>query len=163
MDDAPEAERETKPKNTRESMSDRSAPGRRRILAIDDDPDTLMYLGDLFEANGYDTETAVDWKKAIECLATSRFDLIILDAGLPDINGFTIAETLKAELRLDIPIVIYSAFAGKKDIALGYEKGADAYVTKPSSMHELLDAVTNTIAAHATNGKRVTTVERMSR
>ena len=106
-----------------------------RILIIEDEPaiaDTISYA---LDTDGFDTRTLSTGRPALHLLADERFDLIILDIGLPDINGMELCKTIREKHGL--PIIFLTARADEVDRVVGLEIGADDYVVKPFSPREL--------------------------
>ena len=122
------------------------APHRQRIAVVEDDEDlafTLLY--NLKKEGRYEVERFAGGLVALDALTVHPPDLIILDLNLPDVDGLTICRELrKNEETRRIPILMLTARAEERDKLLGFDLGADDYVTKPFSMKELLAR----IAAH---------------
>jgi two-component system phosphate regulon response regulator PhoB len=110
----------------------------RRILVIDDEPDLLELVRINLDQAGYTVETAHSGRDAIESLRRSRPDLIVLDLMLPDVSGTEICRRVRSDAKLaQIPIIMLTAKANEVDRVVGFELGADDYVTKPFSPREL--------------------------
>ena len=110
----------------------------RRILVIDDEPDLLELVRINLDQAGYTVETARSGRDAIESLRRSRPDLIVLDLMLPDVSGTEICRRVRSDAKLaQIPIIMLTAKANEVDRVVGFELGADDYVTKPFSPREL--------------------------
>jgi two-component system KDP operon response regulator KdpE len=107
-----------------------------RILIVDDEPQILRALRINLRARGYDVETAVDGAEALRATAAGHPDLIVLDLGLPDIDGVEVIRRLRAWT--PIPIVVLSGRTNSHDKVDALDAGADDYVTKPFSIEELL-------------------------
>jgi two-component system KDP operon response regulator KdpE len=107
-----------------------------RILCIDDEPQLLRGLRVNLEARGYDVDTAADGAAALDVAAARRPDLVLLDLGLPDMDGIDVIRGLRAWGSM--PIVILSARELEPDKIAALDAGADDYVTKPFGMGELL-------------------------
>ncbi|MCK6681076.1 MAG: response regulator transcription factor [Thermoanaerobaculia bacterium] len=114
--------------------------GRKRIVLVEDDEDlafTLVY--NLKRDGRYEVERFAGGLVALEDLTLRPPDLVILDLNLPDVDGLTICRELrKNEATRRIPIVMLTARAEERDKLLGFELGADDYVTKPFSVRELV-------------------------
>ena len=105
-----------------------------RILVVDDDPGVRNALQRALKLEGYDVELAVDGMDGLE-QAASGPDAVILDVMMPNMDGLECTRKLKANPDTrDIPIIMLSAFAERKDILAGLEAGADEYLSKP--LHE---------------------------
>ena len=107
-----------------------------RILVVDDDPDLLRALGINLRARHYDVHTAADGTTALGQASTNPPDLVILDLGLPDLDGTEVIAGLRGWTR--VPIVVLSAREGQSDKVDALDAGADDYLTKPFGMDELL-------------------------
>ena len=112
-------------------------PGRRpQILVVEDDPSILLGLRVNLEAEGYGVATAPDGATGL-ALARGEHDLIILDLMIPEINGFELLQTLRAEGNR-VPVLVLSARNSEMDKVTGLDLGAEDYVTKPFSLAERL-------------------------
>ncbi|HVO50852.1 MAG TPA: response regulator transcription factor [Thermoanaerobaculia bacterium] len=121
-------------------------PARHRIAVVEDDDDLAFTLTYNLKKDGrYDVDRFGGGLVAMDELLVHPPDLVVLDLNLPDVDGLTICRELKKhEETRRIPIVMLTARAEERDKLLGFELGADDYVTKPFSMKELLAR----IAAH---------------
>ncbi len=109
------------------------------IVVAEDDAAIRDLLKHHLEGDGFSVVAVPDGHAALRC-ARHAADLLILDVGLPGIDGFDVARTLRREER-EIPIVMLTARADEVDRVVGFELGADDYVTKPFSPRELLARV----------------------
>lgn len=107
-----------------------------QILIIDDEPQILKLLNIVLESNGYRVSSASTGLNGISVAASIRPDLILLDIGLPDRNGFEILKELR-QWYIN-PILMLSVLNREEDIVLSLDEGADDYVTKPFRTGELL-------------------------
>jgi two-component system KDP operon response regulator KdpE len=107
-----------------------------RVLVVDDEPQILRGLGTNLRARGYDVDTAEDGERALEVAARSHPDVVILDLGLPGIDGVEVIRGLRAWTT--IPIIVLSARDQEQDKVQALDAGADDYVSKPFGMDELL-------------------------
>ncbi len=105
------------------------------ILIIEDDPETRRSVARDLAAHGYRVEEAATGKAALRAWEARRPDLVLLDLGLPDIDGTTLIRRMRQEA--GTPILILSARDGEEDKIRALELGADDYVTKPFGMGEL--------------------------
>jgi len=109
------------------------------ILVIDDEPDLLEMVRGNLDRAGYAVETASSGREARAALQRARPDLVVLDLMLPDISGTEICRWVRSEPELsDVPIIMLTAKADEIDRVVGFELGADDYVTKPFSPRELV-------------------------
>jgi two-component system KDP operon response regulator KdpE len=103
---------------------------------VDDEPNILATLAPLLRARGYEVLTAMSGRAALETVEREKPDLIVLDLGLPDIDGVDICRAIRETM--NIPIVVLSARGGEGDKVRALDIGADDYVTKPFGTEELL-------------------------
>jgi two-component system KDP operon response regulator KdpE len=107
-----------------------------RILIVDDEPQILRALRINLTARQYDVLVAADGTEALRVAAHDRPDLIVLDLGLPDIDGVEVIRKLRAWS--PVPIIVVSGRIGSADKVHALDAGADDYVSKPFDMEELL-------------------------
>lgn len=111
-----------------------------RILIVEDEARIASFLEKGLEANGFATATAASGEQALRMLRTSDFELLILDLGLPDLDGLEVLRRLRAgEFRG--PVIVLTARDGVSDTVTALEGGADDYVSKPFRFEELLARV----------------------
>ncbi len=110
-----------------------------RILIVDDEPSILATMAPLLRARGYDVSTATSGHAALEAVDRQPPQLVILDLGLPDLDGIEVTRRLR-EGRA-IPILVLSARGAERDKVAALDAGADDYVTKPFGSEELLARV----------------------
>jgi DNA-binding response OmpR family regulator len=111
-----------------------------RILIAEDEARIASFLEKGLRANSFSTEIVADGEEALRLALTGRFDLLILDLGLPGRDGFDVLRELRRDGR-SLPVVILTARGGVSDTVAGLEGGADDYITKPFSFEELLARV----------------------
>jgi two-component system, OmpR family, KDP operon response regulator KdpE len=107
-----------------------------RILIVDDEPQILRALRINLQARNYEVDTAADGAEALHAAATHKPDLVLLDLGLPDIDGVEVIRKLRTWS--PVPIVILSGRMNSADKVHAVDAGADDYITKPFSLEELL-------------------------
>jgi DNA-binding response OmpR family regulator len=107
-----------------------------RILIVEDEPSIALALEDDLRREGYDTTLARDGRRAIEAALSDAFDLILLDVMLPGPDGFEVCRHVR-RAGIRTPIVMLTARADEAEKVLGFETGADDYVTKPYGAREL--------------------------
>jgi DNA-binding response OmpR family regulator len=111
----------------------------KKILVVDDEPTLVATLKYNLEREGYQVITAFDGQSGLSLARAERPDLILLDLMLPVMDGFEVCRILRRETTS--PILMLTAKTDEVDKVVGLELGADDYVTKPFSMHELLARV----------------------
>jgi two-component system KDP operon response regulator KdpE len=107
-----------------------------RILVVDDEPQLLRALGTNLKARGYDVDLAPSGEEALVLAARTHPDLVVLDLGLPGIDGTEVIRGLRGWT--SIPIIVLSVRETEGDKVAALDAGADDYVTKPFGMDELL-------------------------
>jgi two-component system, OmpR family, copper resistance phosphate regulon response regulator CusR len=111
-----------------------------RVLIAEDEARIASFIEKGLAANGFVTSVAADGRDALALARSGRFDLMILDLGLPGKDGFTVLEELRAQ-GSKLPVVILTARDSVRDTVAGLEGGADDYITKPFRFEELLARV----------------------
>ena len=107
-----------------------------RVLVVDDEPALLRAVGAALKARDYDVATVGTGQAAIDAIALTPPDVVVLDLGLPDLDGIEVCRRVREWS--DVPIVVLSAEGSEERKVLALDQGADDYVTKPSSTAELL-------------------------
>jgi len=111
-------------------------PGNRpRILVVEDEPSIRDAIQYALESDGSEVVCAGTGGDALARLDSAAFDLVVLDVGLPDLNGFDVCRRLRE--RHSVPVLFLTARSGEIDRVVGLEIGGDDYVTKPFSPREL--------------------------
>jgi DNA-binding response OmpR family regulator len=116
-----------------------------RILVVEDDPSIRMGLEDTLAAKGYEVEVVGRGVDGAERAATGKFDLVVLDVMLPDIDGFEVCRRIRNSPARKVAVIMLSARGAELDRVRGLELGADDYVTKPFSLMELLARVASVL------------------
>ncbi len=112
------------------------------LLIIEDDETMRSALRRIFESEGYRVLSAADGTQLSDVLDDSPIDLIILDIGLPWINGYELAKLLKEHNELkQIPLVFVSGKTSELDVKRGFEVGADDYINKPFDVDQIKKTV----------------------
>jgi two-component system KDP operon response regulator KdpE len=109
------------------------------ILVVDDEPNILSTVGPLLRSHGYAVVTAISGRSALDVVDEAALDLIVLDLGLPDMDGVEVCRI--ARERRTTPIIVLSARGAEADKVRALDAGADDYVTKPFGAQELLARV----------------------
>ena len=110
---------------------------KQRILLVEDEEHLLEAIKLNLELEGYKVTTAVDGRKALKRFKEERFNLVILDVMIPEIDGFQVAETIRLE-NTSVPIMFLTAKNSSEDRVTGLKKGADDYLVKPFNLEELI-------------------------
>lgn len=119
------------------------------ILIAEDEERIASFIEKGLNAAGHQTLTVTDGKTAAAVARDDAFDLVILDLGLPGIDGLSVLRQLRARGEV-VPVVILTARDGLHATLAGFEGGADDYLTKPFHFEELLARVTARLRGHAT-------------
>jgi two-component system KDP operon response regulator KdpE len=118
-----------------------------RVLVIDDEPQIRRFLGISLRAQGYEVALAADGKEGLEALATRGADLVVLDIGLPDIDGHEVLRELRQWSQA--PVIMLTVRAGEAEKVAALDAGANDYVTKPFGTQELMARIRALLRPHA--------------
>lgn len=124
-----------------------------RILLIEDDCTIATNLYDFLTARGHVTDAAADGAIGLHLAITQRFDAIVLDIGLPGLDGMKLCRKLRVDAHIDTPVLMLTARDTLEDKLQGFEHGADDYLVKPFALKELDARLT---ALHKRHSGRVT-------
>ena len=108
-----------------------------KVLVVDDEPNIRDLLSASLKFAGYEVQTAINGKQAVESAVTWQPDIIVLDVMLPDMNGFSITKKLRS-MDVNTPVLFLTARDETQDKITGLTVGGDDYVTKPFSLDEIL-------------------------
>jgi two-component system alkaline phosphatase synthesis response regulator PhoP len=111
----------------------------RTILVVEDEPKILRIVCDYLDRAGFRSVEAVDGRSALQLAQRDRPDLVVLDLGLPDMDGLDVIRRLRERSR--VPVVVLTARGEESDRLVGLELGADDYVVKPFSPKEVVARV----------------------
>ncbi len=111
----------------------------KKILLVDDEPKIAQLARDYLESAGFSVLTAGDGKAALEAARSANPDLIVLDLGLPEMDGLDVTRAVRKES--EVPIIMLTARGEESDRLVGLELGADDYIVKPFSPKELVARV----------------------
>jgi two-component system alkaline phosphatase synthesis response regulator PhoP len=113
-----------------------------RILVVDDEIYIVHILDFSLGMEGYEVITALDGEQALEKARSEKPDLIVLDIMMPKLDGYETCKLLKAEEGTkNIPVILLSAKGRNVDQKIGFEVGADDYITKPFSPRKLVERI----------------------
>lgn len=111
----------------------------KRVLVVDDEPDLRELVRFNLEDAGFRVDLAGSGAEALEALRRAKPDLLVLDLMLPDLSGTEVCRRVRSDSRLsDLPVIMLTAKSSEIDRVVGFELGADDYVTKPFSPRELV-------------------------
>jgi two-component system, OmpR family, KDP operon response regulator KdpE len=110
--------------------------GGQRVLVVDDDPQILRAVRTSLQARGYEVTTAGNGETALDLLADAPCDLVVLDLGLPGIDGHEVIRRVRSWS--EVPIIVLTVRESQHDKVVALDHGADDYMTKPFAIPELL-------------------------
>lgn len=122
-----------------------------RILIVEDDLSLSEIMTDFFIANDYEVRKVSSGSMAIGIIGEEKFDIILLDVNLPDMDGFEICRYIREYTTVNVPILFITARISEIDKLNGYACGGDDYITKPFSLlvlHAKIRAILNRIGSH---------------
>ncbi len=128
-----------------------------KVLVVDDEAALARALAINLRANGWEVVTAADGRSALDAAATQHPDVVVLDLGLPDLDGTEVIEGLRGWT--SVPIVVLSARQHGEDKVEALDLGADDYVTKPFAMNELMARLRAAVRRAAEATPEASTVE----
>ncbi|MDP4650812.1 MAG: response regulator, partial [Haliea sp.] len=108
-----------------------------RLLIVEDNRDILASIVDYLELKGFEVDAIENGKAALALIQENHYDLLVLDIGLPGMDGFTLCTGLRERDRNPLPVIMLTARDAVEDRLLGFEAGADDYLVKPFSLPEL--------------------------
>jgi len=115
-----------------------------KILVVDDEEHILMILKDSLEFSGFQIVTATNGEEALESVAKEKPDLLVLDIGMPKMDGWEVCRRLKGDPHTKaLPIIILTAYAQTSDQRKGADLGADRFITKPCDLTYLVEEINN--------------------
>ena len=118
------------------------------ILIVDDEPNIVISIEYLMKRAGYEVASVYDGQQALDFLADNSPALMILDVMMPNKNGFEVCKEVRADNRFaDMPILMLTAKGREAEMNKGLSLGADAYITKPFSTHDLVERVKSLLQA----------------
>jgi two-component system CheB/CheR fusion protein len=122
-------------------------PARPRILVVDDIADVTEMIALFLQHAGFDVKTANSAKAALRITSQYRFDLIISDIGMPEMNGYDLAESLrKSDTYHSIPMIAVTGYTEYDDRGRSLEAGFNAHLTKPINPSRLLSLIGDLLA-----------------
>jgi CheY-like chemotaxis protein len=124
------------------AASDEARPERLRVLVVDDAPDVTEMIATLIRFAGYDVTTALSAPEAFDAARSDRFDAVVSDIGMPGMNGYQLAEALRALPEYaSTPLVAVTGFTMYDDRERARRSGFDDFLSKPINPSDLLDTL----------------------
>ena len=118
----------------------------KRILVVDDEHDIRFALSIFLKSKGYVVDLAEDGRVALHKLAESKYDVMLLDMIMPNLDGHAVLKAMPAEVAERMPVVVLTAKSTGADVMKGYGQGATYYVPKPfenARVHAIIRYLTN--------------------
>jgi DNA-binding response OmpR family regulator len=113
-----------------------------KVLVVDDEEHILMILKDSLEFSGFTIVTATNGEEALEVVAKENPELVVLDIGMPKLDGWEVCRRLKGDPKTKaLPIIILTAYAQTSDQRKGMDLGADRFITKPCDLTYLVEEI----------------------
>jgi DNA-binding response OmpR family regulator len=143
-------------------MNDRTDQRKPSILVVDDTPENLRLLSNLFREHDYEVRPVPSGKLALQAVEMDPPDLILLDINMPGMNGFEVCDALKQnEAWMDIPVIFVSALDEVFDKVRAFSVGGVDYITKPFQVEEVLARVRTHMALRRTQLQLSGTIARL--
>ncbi|CAN5212717.1 response regulator transcription factor [soil metagenome] len=111
-----------------------------RLLVVDDEPNILELLAASLRFAGFEVDTAVDGREALQKVRADEPDLVVLDVMMPGVDGFEVVRTMRGS-HIEVPVIFLTAKDDPSDRIAGLTVGGDDYVSKPFSLEELVARV----------------------
>lgn len=109
-----------------------------RLLLIEDNQDLAANAGEFLESRGHVVDYAADGLTGLHLAAVNSYDAVVLDLGLPGLDGLALCKRLRDDAHSSVPILMLTARDTERDVLAGFAAGTDDYLTKPFSLQELL-------------------------
>ncbi|MGI4791523.1 MAG: response regulator transcription factor [Janthinobacterium lividum] len=120
-----------------------------KILVVDDEPTIVRLMEFILARQGHEMIAAVNGEEALHKIRTQHPDLVLLDIMMPRIDGYEVAQQVRADpMTASLPIIMLSAKAQEEDIRKGVDVGVDEYITKPFSPEHLVHVVADCLQRH---------------
>jgi DNA-binding response OmpR family regulator len=138
-------------------LSDADSAGG-RILVVEDDGDIVDVLRRTLRAEGYEVRAAGDGPEALVDLVDFAPDLVVLDLGLPGMDGIEVCDRIRKSENAEVPVLMLTARADAEDRVTGLDSGADDYLVKPFDRAELLARIRALLRRHPPRGSAMVSV-----
>ena len=123
------------------------------VLAVDDEPDVLLFVKAALRAEGYRVLTAANGREALAQARSEKPDLVLLDVMMPGMDGFEVLERLRQnEATLGIPVIMLTILTERERKLLAIKRGVQYYITKPFEVQDLITKVRLAIGEGRANG-----------
>ena len=114
----------------------------KKVLIVDDEPNIVISLKFLLENAGFDVKSESDGQSALDAIASSTPDVLVLDVMLPGLDGFQVLRELRGDPRYEkLPVLMLTAKGQREDRKTAIDTGADVFISKPFSNDEVVKAV----------------------
>jgi two-component system alkaline phosphatase synthesis response regulator PhoP len=111
----------------------------RTILVVDDNPDSVAIMRSILESRGYQVYVAASGVEALQVVSREALDLVLLDVMMPAMSGIEVLQQIKDNSRTGrLAVILVTARTHDEDVMVGYQYGADYYITKPFTAKQLL-------------------------
>ena len=116
--------------------------GAHDVLVVEDDDDMRLLVQLVLRRAGFDSDAVSGGQQALDAARSDKPGLVLLDVGMPDLDGLEVCRRLKADaVTADSPVLMISSATEDADVRAGYDAGADGYLNKPFSARELVRQV----------------------
>ena len=110
-----------------------------KILIVDDNPDSVAIMRSILENRGYQVYVAASGTAALQVVSKEALDLVLLDVMMPEMSGIEVLQQIKDNSQTGrLPVILVTAKTHDEDVMVGYQYGADYYITKPFTAKQLL-------------------------
>ncbi len=122
-----------------------------KIFLLEDDASIAIGLEYSLQKEGYETRLCTGVKEALEVVASEKYDLYLIDLSLPDGSGYDVCRAVKE--KGDLPVIFLTAFDDEVNVVMGFDLGADDYISKPFRVNELMARIKSVIRRYRGEGK----------
>ncbi len=112
-----------------------------RVLVVEDEPDILELVRRILTSNGYDVVTAINGEEGLVKAARDKPDLVVCDLVMPGLSGLELIRLMRNKMKKRTPVLVLTALGRDVDKKYATEAGADAYLTKPFRVNDLLEVI----------------------